>query len=186
MVILSHIFITFHKIVSYIHSQVHHVFTTVPFDFNNGQRVFVGGKLSSKKVITPENKTVNQPIIQAFQIYPLSSKNNATSAAYETNSVELMTNVCADVINKDNHSILQVVTHYENKSTSETLANFHAIFVFDADLRNTLCKNVKKNDRIFVNGFLSGNTHTFQDGKRLKSGFIVAEHIDKITRFAPG
>lgn len=160
------------------------MYTSFRLDLKDGERVFVGGTLSSKKVITPENKTVQQPIIQAHQIYSLNSKKNSASAAYETNSVELLTTVCTDVLNKDNHSIIRVVTHYTNQSTSQIVPNFHAIFVFDPDLRNIVRKNVEKGDRIFVNGYLTGNTHTFPNGKRLQSGFIVAKHIDKITSFA--
>lgn len=152
------------------------MYTAVQLDFKEGQRVYVGGNLSSKKVITPENKTVSRPIIQAYSIYALNSKN---SAAYDLNSVKLLTTVCADVVNKHNHSIIHVVTNYMNKSTQEIQLNFHAIFVHDPDL----CKIVRESDRIFVEGFLSENTHTNANGKRFQSGFIVAEHIDKIRRF---
>lgn len=185
----SKYFLRFYQIIPSIHSQIHHLYTSVSLDFKEGQRVYVGAKLSSKKVITPENKTVSQPIIQAYQIFPLRSKNKSISDANKTtsndlNSVELLTTVCADVINKDNHSIIHVVTHYMNQSTQEIRTNFHAIFVHDPDLRNFLvCGTVEKKDRIFVKGYLSGNTHTDANGKRFQSGFIVAEHIDKITRF---
>lgn len=188
---------TFHQIATilkislniffFIHSQIHHLYTAVQLDFKEGERVYVGGKLSSKKIII-ENKTFTQPIIQAYQIFALNSKNNLISAADETNSidlnsVELLTQVCGDTIIKDNHTIIRVVTHYMNQSKQEIQPNFYAIFVHDPDLCNIVCGTVEKRDRIYVKGYLSANTHTTANGKRLQSGFIVAKHIEKVQRF---
>lgn len=158
------------------------MYTAVRWDFKEGQRVYVGGNLSSKKCITLENKTVSRPIIQAYSIYALNSKNSA--AAFDVNSVKLLTTVCADVVNKHNHSIIHVVTNYMNESTQEIQSNFHAIFVHDPHLCKIVRETVEKSDRIFVTGFLSGNTNTNANGKRFQSGFIVAEHIDRIERFS--
>lgn len=163
------------------------MYTAVRLDFKEGERVLVGGTLSSKKVIS-ENKTFTQPIIQAYHVFALNSKKNPIGAADETksndlNSVELLTQVCADTIIKDNHCIIRVVTHYMNQSKQEIQPNFYAIFVHDPDLCEIVRGTVEKKDRIFVKGYLAGNINTTADGKKVQSGFIVAKHIEKVRRF---
>lgn len=159
--------------------------TSIAQDYEAGQRVFVGGTLSSKEIITSENKRRQQSIIKAYQIYALNSVNEGeTKSMDDMNAVELLTTVCADVVEKDDHIIIiTVATHSVNKLNQERRPSFHSILVFEPDLREIIGNNLEKNDRIYVRGSLRSHSHTDANGKKCSSGFIVAETVDKLTKF---
>lgn len=158
--------------------------TSVPQDYEAGQRVFVGGCLISKEFMTSENKRRQQSIIIAYRIYELNSVNeNETQPMDDMNAVELLTTISADVVVNENHSIITVATHPVNKLNLEKRTSFHSIFVFDPNLREMICNNLEKSDRIYVRGSLRSYPQIDANGKKCSSGFIVAETIDKLTKF---
>lgn len=167
-------------------SQIHVLHTTVPQDYEAGQRVFVGGTLTSKEVITSENKRRQQPIIKAYQIYALNSMAEDGMTSKDLNSVELLTSVCSNVLNKDGHSIFQVVTHTQNRTTQENQQHFHSILVFDQDLCKFVSNNLEKFDRVYVRGSLNHVSVTDADGKKKATGSIIAETIDKVITYSRG
>lgn len=169
---------------SLLNSQIHTLYTNVPPDYEAGQRVFVGGTLSSKEIITSENKKRHQSIIRAYQIYALNSMAEYESKVKDLNSVELLTTVCADVLNKDDHSIFQVATNFQNRTTQEIQSNFHTVFVYDQDLSKYVRNNLEKGDRIYLRGFLTASSQIDVVGKKKYCGFIGAETIDKVTKFS--
>lgn len=164
-------------------SQVHTLHTSVPQDYADGQRVFVGGILNSKQIVLPENKRRNQPIIKAFQIYALDSIANDETKLKDLNSVELLTSICSDVLDKDDHSVFQVVTHVQNTRTQEIRANFHSVFVYDQDLSTFVRNNLEKGDRVYLTGSFKIYNHMDGDGKLRQTGSIHAETIDKVKKF---
>lgn len=164
-------------------SQIHTLYTSAPQDYQTGQRVFVGGALSSKEVITSENKRRHQSIIRAYQIYALNSMAENEMKLKDLNSVELLTSVCADVLNKDNHSVIQVVTHFQSRNTQEILTYFHTAFVYDQDLCKFVRNNLEKGDRVFIRGSLVVTNQIDAEGKKRQTGSILAETIDKVTKF---
>lgn len=166
-------------------SQIHTLSTTTPENYEDGQRVFVNGRLISREIMTSENKRRQQNIIKAFRMYPLNSVNeDKTKSIDDINAVELVTNVCTDIVEKDDHSIIPVVTHYMYKLDQiEKQTNFHSIFVYDPDLCEIIRNNLKKSDRIYVRGSLRSHSGINADGRKYSSGFIVAETIDRLTKY---
>lgn len=164
---------------SLINRQIHLLHTTVPYDYEAGQRVFVDGRLSSKDVATFENKRLFKPIVHAFRIYALDSMTEDKTKPKDVNSVQLIASVYADILNEDDHSFIQAITHHRHKTLQENRCNFHVIFVFDQNLREFVRNNLEKNDRIYVRGSLS-STHIDTNGNRSQSGYIVAQSIQKI------
>lgn len=61
---------------------------------------------------------------------------------------------------------------------------FYDVYVHDRNLINYIKENLKRRDRVFVNGFLNHKPETDQDGKKAFSGFIEATNILKIDRFS--
>lgn len=160
------------------------MYTSVPQDYVAGQRVFVGGTLTSKEMMTSENKRRHQSIIKAYQIYALNSVNeDETKSVDDINAVELLPTVCADIVEKDDHSIITVATHFLDKFNQKKRPSFHSILVFDPDLREIICRNLEKSDRIYVRGSLRSHSNIDANGKKYSCGFIVAETIHKLTKF---
>lgn len=62
--------------------------------------------------------------------------------------------------------------------------SFFNIFVHDRNLINYAKENLRKKDRIFVNGFLSYKPETDQTGAKAYGGYIEASNILKIERFS--
>lgn len=60
--------------------------------------------------------------------------------------------------------------------------SFHRLFVYDEPLRLYIKNNLKKTDRVLVNGRIGHMTYTSADGKKMYSGFIVADEIHKVAR----
>lgn len=164
-------------------SKIHHLYTTAPENVEDGQRVLIGGYLSSKEVLLSDNKKRHQPIIQAYHIVALDKFAKDETKTRDLNSIELLTTVCGDVIDKNNHSIIRLVTNYLHRSTQEIRPNYHSVFVFDQNLCELVRKNVEKRDRIFVTGFLSEFEHTDANGMKSVNQFIIAESIDKLIKF---
>lgn len=164
-------------------SQIHTLHTSIPQDYEAGQRVFVGGTLNSKDIlITSDNKKRNQPFITAYQIYALNSIAEDEKKAKDLNSVEILTSVCSDVLNKDGHSIFQIVTHIQNLTTKEYRPKFHSVMVSDQDLTKFVSNNLEKGDRVYMRGSLKWRSVTDADGKKKTTGWILAETIDKVTK----
>lgn len=108
---------------------------------------------------------------------------NETNSMYDMNAVELLTTLCADIVDIDDHSIIPVVTHSVNKFKPQKQPSFHSIFVFDPDLREMIRNNLEKTDRIYVRGSLRSHSQVDANGRKSSSGFVVAETIDKLTEF---
>lgn len=153
--------------------------TTVPYDYAAGQRVFVDGRLSSKEIVTFENKRLFKPIVHAFRIYPLNSMTEDKTKLKDVNSVELLASICADILNENDHDFIQAITYYRHKTVQEYENNFHVIFVFDPNLSLVVRNNLEKNDRFYVRGFLS-SIHIDVNGNKSQSGYIVAKSIQKL------
>lgn len=60
--------------------------------------------------------------------------------------------------------------------------NFHRVFVHDEGLRQYIQNHVKRSDRVLLTGRIDHMTHTGTDGKRVYSGFIVADNIYRVAR----
>lgn len=63
----------------------------------------------------------------------------------------------------------------------ENGAHFHRVFVYDEGVRDFV-KNLQRKDRVLLNGRIGHMTNTQPDGKKLYSGFIVAENVFRIAR----
>lgn len=59
---------------------------------------------------------------------------------------------------------------------------FHRVFIYDAGLRQYIQEKLKKSDRILLNGRIAHMTSTGEDGKRLYSGFIIADSINRVAK----
>lgn len=165
------------------YSKIHQLYTATPENFQDGQRVFISGSLSSKEFLTPDNRKRHQPIIQARHIVALDSFTENERKTKDMNSIKLLVTVSGNVINQNNHSIIRVVTNYLNQSTQEIRPNFFSVFAFDQNLCGIVRKNVEKGDRIFVTGFLSEFEHADANGMKSLNQFIIAESIDKLIKF---
>lgn len=139
--------------------------------------------MSTKEVLLSDNKKRHQHIIQASHIVALNKPAKDETKTRDLNSIELLTTVCADVINQNNHSIIRLVTNYLHQSTQEIRSNYHSVFVFDQNLCELVRRSVEKRDRIFVTGFLSEFEHTYANGMNSINQFIIAESIDKLIKF---
>lgn len=58
------------------------------------------------------------------------------------------------------------------------------VYVHDRNLINYVKENLKRRDRVFLNGFLNYKPEIDQDGKKAFSGFVEATNILKIDRFS--
>lgn len=74
----------------------------------------------------------------------------------------------------------QFIFFFFFRKNNRQISNFHVVFIRDRELCNFVRKNLQKNDRIYLRGHLSRNKFTDDDGKWHYSGFINAEHINKI------
>lgn len=61
---------------------------------------------------------------------------------------------------------------------------FYNIYVHDRNLIDYVKENLRKKDRIFVNGLLSYKPDTDQNGAKAYGGYIEASNILKINRFS--
>lgn len=98
----------------FLFSEVHVVHTTAPFDLESGQRVFVDGSLSTKQYVTSDDKKRNKNVIKSQSVYILNSceaNGEADDGKHDLNSIDLLATICADIFNKNNHSILTLVSH---------------------------------------------------------------------------
>lgn len=161
--------------------QIHLLHTTIPCDYEAGQRVFVDGALSFKEVVTIENKRIFKPIVHAFRIYALDSWTENKTKPKDVNSVELLATVCAHIVNEDDHSFMQAITQHRHETSQKHRSNFHVILIFDDNLREFVRNNLEKSDRIYVKGSLS-STHIDVNGNKSQSGYIVARSIQRIIR----
>lgn len=70
-----------------------------------------------------------------------------------------------------------------NEDGSETDGtSFHRVFIYESALREYIQNNLKKSDRILLNGKIGHMTSTGPDGKKVYSGFIVADNLYRIAR----
>lgn len=60
--------------------------------------------------------------------------------------------------------------------------SFHRVFIYDQGLRQYIQNKLKKSDRILLNGKIGHMTSTGSDGKKVYSGFIVADNLYRIAR----
>lgn len=61
---------------------------------------------------------------------------------------------------------------------------FYNVFIHDPNLINYAKENLKRKDRVFVNGFLNYKSELDQDGKKQVNGYVEATNIFKIDRFS--
>lgn len=60
--------------------------------------------------------------------------------------------------------------------------HFHRVFAYNDEVRQYINENLKKRDRVLVQGQIRHQTHTEPDGKRLYSGYIAVDSVFKIAR----
>lgn len=59
---------------------------------------------------------------------------------------------------------------------------FHRVFVYEKALREFTQNKLDKHDRIMITGKVAHMTNTSTDGKKLYSGFVVADNIYRVAR----
>lgn len=109
-----------------------------------GQKVFVSGKLRTQKFIQTNGKMGASIHIMAKQIYlcqsddtnnaeiqiatvevpEIKSIGNATKIEMkDQNQIDLMANICFDILNEDNHSVFSLALHYLSKYVFNSSCN---------------------------------------------------------------
>lgn len=63
----------------------------------------------------------------------------------------------------------------------KTFTRFLSVFLYDERLRE-YARNLKVSDRISIDGALGYKVNTFSTGKRINSGFILPNTIEKVIR----
>ena len=71
--------------------------------------------------------------------------------------------------------------HFCRRDT-EKKSQFHTIVIYDKKMREYAREHLKKSDRVYVSGSIKHQTHTDQDGKRLFSGSLYANSIQKVAK----
>ena len=73
-------------------------------------------------------------------------------------------------------------THRNNteEGNQSAATSFHRIFVYDPELSQFIENNLKKRDRVLLTGKIGHMTTTFEDGKKMYSGFVVPDNIYRI------
>lgn len=62
------------------------------------------------------------------------------------------------------------------------LGGWHRVLVFDDGLREFVRNNLKESDRILINGEISYNNKTLDNGKQISRGWIMASRIHKLAQ----
>ncbi|XP_055298988.1 uncharacterized protein LOC129566786 [Sitodiplosis mosellana] len=164
----------------------HNIHINTNAEFSVGQRIYVIGKLRSTNLDTADGKRLTVSVVKALQLYVLENESGSAHSAIEgdKNNVEILANIGSDVVVKDNHAIFTVVTNFTKTAEDgeeSSGAHYHRVFAYD-DLLGYVKANLKKGDRILLNGRIGHMTNTQPDGKKFYSGFIVAENIFRVAR----
>lgn len=89
-----------------------------PRELSSGQRVHISGKLNSFKG-TSNGKTITQTIVYANQLNIVegstSDSNDENPSNADKNNVQICATIASDILNKDNHSVFNLATHYNFK-----------------------------------------------------------------------
>lgn len=64
--------------------------------------------------------------------------------------------------------------------------NFHRVFVYDEGLRQYIQNHLQRSDRVLLTGRIGHMTSTGTDGKKVYSGFVIADSIYRVARRAKG
>lgn len=75
-----------------------------------------------------------------------------------------------------------IFRHRNDKGENDDLAHFHHVIAYDDELRAYVENNLTKTDRVFITGRIGHMTNTSEDGKKVYSGFIVADNVTKVVK----
>lgn len=80
---------------------------------------------------------------------------------------------------------LIVFSHVHRNSeegTQSDKTSFHRVFAYDTELCQYIENKLKKRDRILLTGRIGHMTNTAEDGKKVYSGYIMADNIYQIAQ----
>lgn len=103
------------EITSYSYSSSNHnIHFKSDINYTAGQRIYVTGKLASKRIETSEGKALTASVVKAFDSYVLQNEcASVGSTEGDVNQVEILAHIASDVLNKDTHSTFAVATHFQ-------------------------------------------------------------------------
>lgn len=173
--------------VFFCYSSNHHVHLKTDANFTTGQRVYVSGKLQSTPVRSNDGKLLTATAVKANQLYVLNNESASVSTTSgDRNFVEVLGNVSSDITRKNDHCTFSLATHYNERNPEEGTpsdkTSFHRVFAYDSELCKYIENKLKKRDRILLTGKIGHMTNTGDDGKRVYSGFIIADSIYQIAQ----
>lgn len=84
------------------------------------------------------------------------------------------------MLNLQSFNLFVYILNSNEAGEAESVSNFHRVFAYDEAIRKYIRENVGKKDRLLVTGRLEHLTYTGVNGKKVYSGYVVAQNILKI------
>ncbi|XP_055305507.1 uncharacterized protein LOC129570105 [Sitodiplosis mosellana] len=106
----------------------------------------------------------------------------------DQNHVEIMAQICFDIINEDSYSYFNLALHYLSKNSDgleEEQTDFITVFAYNESLRNIVRTQLKRLDRVRVEGTLKYKACIDSAGKKQYKCYIEANKIAKLITLRP-
>lgn len=80
-------------------------------------------------------------------------------------------------------NFIQIFLRHRNSKdeTQSDKTSFHRVFAYDTELCQYIESKLNKRDRVLLTGKIGHMTWTGEDGKKVFSGFIIADNVYRIS-----
>ncbi|XP_055303300.1 uncharacterized protein LOC129568976 isoform X2 [Sitodiplosis mosellana] len=160
------------------------------------KRIYIGGRMKTENVYI-ENQIHQDVEVMANELFFLEPNPKVTVESMEKldetrpiqpdqNSIEMLAFIGTEVYNERNICAFSLNTHFTTRKgmQDESISrDLHRVLIYNDPEMLEIGRNLRKHDRVYVNGLINYITKKYPDGKDYTNGHIQPTNLVRLKKF---